>query len=93
MDENDTITKHLNVYNTRVSHITSVGIKIAEEDKYITLLCYFPDSQDNLIVPIGSSRQATLKFDEIVASLLLEEMRRKAMVSHTMDALSVKGRP
>ena len=70
MDENDTITEHLNVYNTLVSQITSVGIKMAEEDKCITLLCSFPDSWDNLTVAIGSASQATLKFDEIVSSLL-----------------------
>ena len=74
MDENDTVTEHLNVYNTMVSQVTSVGIKMAEEDKCITLLCSFPDSWDNLIVAIDSVIQATLKFDEIVPSLLSEEM-------------------
>ena len=39
MDENDTVIEHLNVYNTLVSLITYVGIKMAEEDKCITLLC------------------------------------------------------
>ena len=60
MDENDTVTEHLNVYNTLVSQITYVGIKMAEEDKCITLLCSFLDSWDNLIVVIGSVSQATL---------------------------------
>ena len=69
MDENDTITEHLNVYNTLVSQIASVGIKMAEEDKCFTLLCSLPDSWDNLIVAIGSANQVTLKFDEIVSSL------------------------
>jgi len=80
MDENDTVTEHLNVYNTLVSQITSVGIKMAEEDKCITLLCSLPDSWDNLIVAIGSSSQVTLKFDEIVSSLLSEEMRLKPWI-------------
>ena len=66
---------------------------MAEEDKCITLLCSLLDSWDNLIVAIGSSIQATLKFDEIVSSLLSEEMRRKTMDNHSMDALSVRGRP
>ena len=66
MDENDTVIEHMNAYNSLVSHITSVGIKIIEEDKCITLLCSLPDSWDNLIVAIGSA----LKFDEIVSSLL-----------------------
>ena len=93
MDENDTVIEHLNAYNTLVIQITSVGIKMAEEDKCITLLCSLPDSWDNLIVAIGSSSQATLKFDEIVSSLLSEEMRQKTMDNHSMDALSVRGHP
>ena len=64
-----------------------------EEDKCITLFCSLPDSWDNLIVAICSASQGTLKFDEIVSSLLLEEMRRKTMDNHNMDALSVRGRP
>ena len=70
IDENDTVTKHLNVYNILVSRINYVGIKMVEEDKCITLLCSLRDSWDNLIVAIGSASQVTLKFDEIVSSLL-----------------------
>ena len=66
---------------------------MAEEFKCITLLCSLPDPWDNLIVAIGSASQATLKFDEIVSSLLSEEMRWKTMDNHSMDALSVRGRP
>ena len=66
---------------------------MVEEDKCITLFCSLPDSWDNLIVAIGSASQETLKFDEIVSSLLLEEMRRKTMDNHSMGSLSVKGFP
>ena len=59
---------------------TSVGIKMDEEDKCITLLCSLPDSWDNLIVAIGSSSQVTLKFDVIVSSLMSEYMRRKPWI-------------
>ena len=45
-----------------------------EKVKCITLLGSFPNSWDNLIVAIGSASQAILKYDEIVASLLSEEM-------------------
>ena len=44
MDDNDTVTEHMNGYNTLVIKITFVGIKMVEEDKCITLLCSFPDS-------------------------------------------------
>ena len=52
------MTQHLNVD------------RAAEENKYITILCSFLDYWDNLIVTIGSTSKETLKFDEIVASLL-----------------------
>ena len=35
MGENDTVIEHLNVYNTLVSQVTSIGIKMAEEDKWL----------------------------------------------------------
>ena len=50
MDENDTVTEHFNFYNNLVSQITFVGIKIDEEDKFITLLCSLSDSWDNLLL-------------------------------------------
>ena len=58
---------------------------MAGEDKCITLLCSLADFWDNLIVAIGSASQVTLKFDEIMSSLLKEEIRKKNMDSHTMD--------
>ena len=57
------------------------------------IIVFFARSWDNLIVAIGSSSQSTLKFDEIVSSLLLEEMRWKNMDNNSMDALSMRGRP
>eukprot|EP00253_Pinus_taeda_P025644 PITA_25644 len=58
------------------------------EDKCISLLCSLPDSWDSLVIAIGSNATA-LQFDEIVSSLLMEEMRWKAMESQNGDALSV----
>ena len=70
MEDRDFVTEHLNAFNTLVSQLGCVNIMIAEEDKCITLLCYFPDSWDNLIVAIGSTIQSTLKYEDVVASLL-----------------------
>jgi hypothetical protein len=53
-------------------------------------MCSFPNSWDSLVVAIGSNA-TTLKFDDVVSSLLSEEMRRKTMDSQSMDSLSVRG--
>jgi hypothetical protein len=75
MEDGDSVTEHLNAFNTLVSQLGSINIMIAEEDKCITLLCSLPDSWDNMVVAIGSTTQSTLKYEDVVASLLSEEMR------------------
>ena len=81
----------MNAFNTVVSQLVSVDIKISDEDKCISLLCSLPDSWDSLVVAIGSNTTA-LKFEEVVSSLLSEEMRRKNMEGHSTDALFARGR-
>jgi hypothetical protein len=92
MEDGDSVTDHLNVFNTLVSQLVSVNITIAEEDKCITLLCSLLDSWDNLVVAIDSTTQSTLKYEDVVSSLLSKEMRRKSMDSHSTNALFVRGR-
>jgi hypothetical protein len=92
MEDGYYVTEHLNAFNTLVSQLVSVNITIAEEDKCITLLCSLPDSWDNLVVAIGSTTQSTLKYEDVVSSLLSEEMRQKSMDGHSTNALFVIGR-
>eukprot|EP00253_Pinus_taeda_P025822 PITA_25822 len=90
MKDGDSVTEHLNVSNTVVSQLSSVDIKISDQDKCISFLCSLPDSWDNLVIAIGSNA-TSLQFDEIDSSLLTEEMRRKNMESQNGDALSIRG--
>jgi hypothetical protein len=55
MEDGDSMTEHLNAFNTLVSQLGFVNITIAEEHKCITLLCSLTDSWDNLVVAIGST--------------------------------------
>jgi hypothetical protein len=93
MDDGDSMVKHLNFYNTLVSRLVFVDIKMKEEDKCITLLCSFLDSWYNLVVAIGNTTQSTLKFKDVVSCLLSEEMRRKSMEGVAKVVLSVRGHP
>eukprot|EP00253_Pinus_taeda_P008563 PITA_08563 len=88
MKDGDSVTEHLHAFNTVVSQLEYVDIKISDEDKCISLMCSLPDSWDSMVITIGSNA-TTLQFDEIVSSLLTEEMRRKNMESQNGDALSV----
>ena len=71
------MTKHLNAFNTVVSQLASID-KNSNEDKCISLLCSLTNSSDSLVIAIGSNATA-LHFDEIVSSLITEEMRQKNM--------------
>jgi len=82
------VIENLNAFNIVVSQLSSVDIKILDEDKCISLLCSLPNSWDSLVIVIGSNATA-LQFDEIVSSLLIEEMRRKSMDSQNGDALCI----
>jgi hypothetical protein len=78
MKYGDSVTKNMNTFNTVVSQLLSVDISIFDEDKCISLLCSLPDSWDGLVVAIGS-HTTTLSFNDVVSSLLLEDMRQKKM--------------
>ena len=82
------VTKHMNFFNIVVSHFLSVDIKISDEDKCINFLFSPPNSWDIMVFAI-SNNTTILKFDEIVSSLLSEEMRWRNMEGHNRDALSV----
>eukprot|EP00253_Pinus_taeda_P023097 PITA_23097 len=74
MKDEGSMTEHMNSFNTMLSQLASVDIKISYKDKCISLLCSLPDSWDSLVIAISSNATA-LQFDEIVSALLTEEMR------------------
>jgi hypothetical protein len=90
MRDGDSVAEHLNSFNTVVSQLVSVEIKISDEDKCISLLFSLLDSWDSLVVAIGSNT-TTLKFDEVVSSLFLEDMRQKNMEGQSTNELFARG--
>jgi len=74
MKNGGSVTKHLNAFSTVLSQLSSIDIKILDENKCISLLYSLTDSWDSLVIAIGSNATA-LQFDEIVSSLSMEEMK------------------
>jgi hypothetical protein len=91
MRDGDSVVEHLNAFNIVVSQLVSIGIKISDEDKCISLLCSLPDLWDSIVVAIGSNT-TSFKFDEVLSSLLSEEIRRKNMEGKSTNALFARGR-
>jgi hypothetical protein len=91
MRDGDSVVEHLNAFNIVVSQLVSIEIKISNEDKCISLLCFLPGSRDSLVVAIGSNTTA-LKFDEVVSSLFSKDMRQKNMEGQSTNSLFARGR-
>lgn len=72
-----------------VTRLTSIGVPMDEEESCQILLCSLPDSWDSLVMAIGST-SVILKTEDVVGSLLSEEMRRKVSLN-AKEALSVRG--
>jgi hypothetical protein len=57
------------------------------------LLCSFSNACDNLVVAIGNTTQSAFKYEDVVSSLLLENMMWKIMDNHSTNDLFVRGHP
>ena len=49
MKEGAKVSEHLNTFNYILSQLESIGVKMDDEAKAVTLLCTLPDSYDNLV--------------------------------------------
>jgi hypothetical protein len=72
MSEGSSVIEHLNVFNTLISQLSYVDIKITKEEKFISLLCSISYSWDSLVMAIESS-STTLTLEDVVASLLIQK--------------------
>ncbi|VFR00720.1 unnamed protein product [Cuscuta campestris] len=74
-----------------LTKLESIDVKIEEEDKALLLLASLPSSFDNIVTTLLFGKE-TLKFDEVVAALLMNETRRGGNgVSNDGQALVAKG--
>eukprot|EP00253_Pinus_taeda_P027941 PITA_27941 len=93
MKEGTSITDHLDAFNILLVQLESIEVKFQLEDKAITLLCSLPESWDHIVTSISLSSSETLEFDDVVASLLSEETRRRSnLETSTLEAMMVRGR-
>ena len=94
MKEGTKIVDHLNVFNTLIFQLSSMDVKIDDEDKAINLICTLPKSWGQFVSSISLSTTHTLEFDNVVGALLYEELRNKSSLAKTSspEALVVRGR-
>jgi hypothetical protein len=89
--DGDSVIDHMNTFNIMVSRVLYIDIMISDEYNCISLLFSLPNSWDNMVVAIGSNT-TTLSFDDVVSSLLSEEMRWKDIEGQSTKVLFARGR-
>ncbi|KAH9658914.1 retrovirus-related pol polyprotein from transposon TNT 1-94-like protein [Citrus sinensis] len=78
MAESTMVTDHISTLKTLFSQLTTLGHNIEENERAELLLKSLPDSYDQLIINLTNNNPAdSLVFDDIAASVLNEESRRK----------------
>ncbi|VFQ74792.1 unnamed protein product [Cuscuta campestris] len=91
MAEKANFNGHLDKFNKITTELDSIDVKIEEEDKALLLLASLPSSFDNIVTTLLFGKE-TLKFDEVVAALLMNETRRGGNgVSNDSQALVAEG--
>jgi hypothetical protein len=75
MAEEANFNGRLDEFNKIMTELESIDVKIEEEDKALILLASLPSSFDNIVTTLLFGKE-TLKFDEVVAALLINETRR-----------------
>ncbi|KAH9778896.1 protein DJ-1 [Citrus sinensis] len=78
MTESTMVTDHINTLKTLFSQLTTLGHNIEENEHAELLLQSLPDSYNQLIINLTNNNPAdSLVFDDVAASVLNEESRRK----------------
>nr|CAD1834518.1 unnamed protein product [Ananas comosus var. bracteatus] len=74
MKEGTKVSEHLNVFNNIICELESIGEKMKDEDKAITLLCTLPDSYETLITSLSCTKEDSLDLDTVCSALLADEL-------------------
>ena len=73
--------------------VSSMDVKIDDEDKAVNLLCTLPESWGQVVSSINLSTTDTLEFDNVVGALLSKELRKKSSFeTSSPKALVFRGR-
>lgn len=80
MKEGTKIVDHLYIFNTLMCQLTSMDVKIEDEDKEVMLLCPFLKYWDHLVTSISFSKIYNLDFGYVLGALLSKDMLRKPSI-------------
>jgi hypothetical protein len=76
MSEGGSVVDHLNEFNMVTNQLSFVKVDFDDEVKALLILCSFPESRNGLVMVVSNFvfGSNTLKFDDVVGVILIEEM-------------------
>ena len=77
MTESESVSRHLNEFNTLTSQLESVEINYDDKIRVLVLLSSLLDAWDGLVMTVSSYGTGSLKFDDALGVLLSEKTRKK----------------
>lgn len=88
------VINHLNEFNMVTSQLSSVGVNFDDEVADLLFLCLFLESWNGLVMAIHDfiSSFSTLNVDDVVGSMLSEEMQRKTSHETSGNSLTAESR-
>ena len=66
MKEGTQIVDHLNFFNTLICQLTNMEVEFEDEDKVVTLLCYFPEYLDHMVTIVLFNTTYAIDYDTVV---------------------------
>ncbi|CAB4273488.1 unnamed protein product [Prunus armeniaca] len=76
MEEGGNLMDHINVFSGCIDQLRKVDVKLEEEDKALLLLTSLPDSYENLVTTLFSSKD-TMSLEQVQVSLVSHDTQKK----------------
>lgn len=69
MQEGGDLKSHVNTFNSILFDLTQLGVKVDDDDKFITLLCSLPSAYDHLVTTLTYGKE-TIMLNSISSTIL-----------------------
>jgi hypothetical protein len=94
MSKGGYVGDHLNEFNIVINQLSSVKVEFDDEVRALLIFCSLPESYNGLVMVVSNyvSGSNTLKFDDVVGVILMEEMQRKSICETSGNALNMENK-
>lgn len=90
MKETVSVVQHLNVFNKNIGQLSSIDVKVEDEDKALILLTSFLQSYEHLVT-IMLYGKYTIELEEVTPTMLSNEKRKRPNTKGETTTIGCQG--